>query len=63
MVKIYKLNSLGSLGVGINKEMKAAGYVAGKEIYWEATQNGFILRLKPLIPVVYTKPSEPLETL
>jgi hypothetical protein len=50
MTKIFKLNATGTLGVVINKQMKAAGYELGKDTVWEAATGGFILRVvqKPI---------------
>lgn len=45
MVKIYKTNKDGGCGVSIPKQMKAAGYTAGKFCQWEAANGGFILRI------------------
>ena len=58
MVKIFKLNRTGTLGVVINKQMKAAGYVQGVEIAWEATTGGFTLKIvsKPQGPEMEAKP-------
>ncbi len=46
MAKIYKMNAGGTLGISINKSMKAAGYSVGNEVEWTAENGGFMLRLK-----------------
>ena len=51
MVKIFKLNKTGTLGVVVNKQMKAAGYVQGMVTTWEAVTGGFLLRLNPSSPL------------
>lgn len=59
---IFKGNKSGSMLVVVPKGM--VGFVPGAKVEWElSTQNVLMLRLKPLVPMVEVKPSEPLEAL
>ena len=63
MVKIFKLNATGTLGVVINKQMKAAGYEQGKEVAWEAMTGGFMLKIVSKAVPPQTEPvAQPTET-
>jgi hypothetical protein len=57
MSKIYNLNGKGSVGVSLNKQMKAAGYTAGKHYEWIAKEDGYLLKLidTPATPIEASK--------
>ena len=59
-MKVFKLNNKGASGVGVTKELKAAGYLVGMEVAWikAPIEGEFILR-KIKAPVVASVPLSP----
>ena len=63
-MKVFKLNSTGTAGVVIPKELKALGYVVGVEIEWEVKDGIPMLKKaisSPPVEKVALATSQPTE--